>query len=104
MTLIADLCARLCHPAAWGVRLAAMVAHDSRGVTVRRLTVPLMCHRPVLAGTCGRFACDGTNDRLEKAGTPAYMFLFFSNRVGCLGSLVISFALTALLLFLLGVL
>ncbi len=32
------------------------------------------------------------------------MFLFFSSRLGCLGSLVISLALTALLLFLLGVL
>jgi hypothetical protein len=32
------------------------------------------------------------------------VFFFFSNRVGCLGSLVISLALTALLLFLLDVL
>ncbi len=32
------------------------------------------------------------------------MFLFFSSRLGCLGSLVISLALTGLLLFLLGVL
>jgi hypothetical protein len=32
------------------------------------------------------------------------VFLFFSNRVGCLGSLVISLTLTMLLLFLLGVL
>lgn len=32
------------------------------------------------------------------------MFLFFSSRLGCLGSLVISLALTGLLLLLLGVL
>ena len=32
------------------------------------------------------------------------MFLFFSNRLGCLSSLLISVVLTALLLFLLGVL
>lgn len=32
------------------------------------------------------------------------MFLFFSNRLGCLGSLVVSAALTLLLLFLFGVL
>jgi hypothetical protein len=32
------------------------------------------------------------------------MFLFFSSRLGCLASLVISLALTALLLLLLGVL
>ena len=38
------------------------------------------------------------------AGTPVYVFFFFSNRVGCLGSLVISLVLTVLLLFLLGVL
>ncbi len=32
------------------------------------------------------------------------MFLFFSNRLGCLGSLVISVAITLVLLLLLGVL
>jgi hypothetical protein len=32
------------------------------------------------------------------------MFLFFSNRLGCLGSLLVSLALTAVLLLLLGVL
>jgi len=32
------------------------------------------------------------------------MFLFFSNRLGCLGSLLLSLAVTALLLLLLGVL
>lgn len=32
------------------------------------------------------------------------MFLFFSNRLGCLGSLVVSIVLTLLLLFLFGVL
>ncbi len=31
------------------------------------------------------------------------MFLFFSNRLGCMGSLVLSLAVTALLLLLLGV-
>jgi hypothetical protein len=30
------------------------------------------------------------------------MFLFFSNRLGCLGSLVVSIALTLILLFALG--
>jgi hypothetical protein len=32
------------------------------------------------------------------------MFLFFSNRLGCLGSIVVSVVLTLLLLFLFGVL
>ena len=32
------------------------------------------------------------------------MFLFFSNRLGCLGSLLLSLAVTAVLLFALGVL
>jgi hypothetical protein len=32
------------------------------------------------------------------------MFLFFSNRLGCLGSLLVSAAVTLVLLFLLGVL
>ena len=36
------------------------------------------------------------------AATP--MFVFFSNRLGCLGSLLISAVLTLLLLLLLGVL
>ena len=31
------------------------------------------------------------------------MFLFFSNRLGCLGSLAVSLVLTALLLVVLGV-
>ena len=32
------------------------------------------------------------------------MFLFFSNKLGCLGSIVVSVLLTALLLFVLGIL
>jgi hypothetical protein len=32
------------------------------------------------------------------------MFLFFSNRLGCFGSLLLSLAVTAVLLLLLGVL
>jgi hypothetical protein len=32
------------------------------------------------------------------------MFLFFSNKLGCLGSIVVSLLLTALLLFFLGIL
>jgi hypothetical protein len=32
------------------------------------------------------------------------VFLFFSNRLGCLGSIAVSVALTLVLLFLLGVL
>ncbi len=32
------------------------------------------------------------------------MFFFFSNRIGCAGSLLISTALTLLILFLMGVL
>ena len=31
------------------------------------------------------------------------MFLFFSNRLGCLGSLLVSAAVTALLLLVLGI-
>lgn len=31
------------------------------------------------------------------------MFLFFSNRLGCLGSILVSLALTLLILFLFGV-
>lgn len=32
------------------------------------------------------------------------VFIFFSNRLGCLGSIAVSIVLTVLLLFLLGVL
>jgi len=32
------------------------------------------------------------------------MFFFFSNRIGCLGSLLVSAGLTLLILFLMGVL
>ena len=32
------------------------------------------------------------------------MFLFFSNRLGCLGSLLVSLAITVVLLLILGVL
>lgn len=32
------------------------------------------------------------------------MFFFFSNRLGCIGSILVSIVLTVLLLFLLGVL
>jgi hypothetical protein len=31
------------------------------------------------------------------------MFLFFSNKLGCLGSIVVSIVLTLLVLFLLGI-
>jgi hypothetical protein len=37
-------------------------------------------------------------------GQPARMFLFFSNRLGCLGSLLVSAILTVILLLILGVL
>lgn len=39
-----------------------------------------------------------------RAGSHHTVFLFFSNRLGCLGSIVLSIVLTVLLLFLLGVL
>ena len=39
-----------------------------------------------------------------ESGTLGLVFIFFSNRLGCLGSVLVSLALTALLLFLLGVL
>ena len=35
---------------------------------------------------------------------PGLVFLFFSNRLGCLGSLLVSAAITVVLLLLLGVL
>ena len=35
-------------------------------------------------------------------GTDAYMFLFFSNRLGCAGSLLLSAAVTVLLVLLLN--
>ena len=37
-------------------------------------------------------------------GTPAILFLFFSNRLGCLGSLLVSAIITVVLLLVLGVL
>ena len=37
-------------------------------------------------------------------GQPGAMFLFFSSRLGCLGSIVISLLITGILLVLLGVL
>ena len=36
-------------------------------------------------------------------GYPSYMFFFFSNRLGCLPSLLLSAVVTLVLLFLLGV-
>jgi hypothetical protein len=41
---------------------------------------------------------------LSGGGHPQPVFVFFSNRVGCLGSLLISAAVTLLLLILFGVL
>src|SRR5436853_3596859 len=41
--------------------------------------------------------------RRDKAGTTHGVFLFFSNRLGCLGSLIVSAAVTLLLLLILGV-
>jgi hypothetical protein len=38
-----------------------------------------------------------------RGGYAAYMFFFFSNRLGCLPSLVLSAVVTLALLFLLGV-
>lgn len=39
------------------------------------------------------------NGRFPTTG-PAHVFLFFSNRLGCLGSILVSLGLTLLLLFL----
>ena len=36
-------------------------------------------------------------------GTPTVVFLFFSNRLGCAGSLLLSLGITLVLLFALGV-
>jgi hypothetical protein len=40
----------------------------------------------------------------QRRGTRQSMFFFFSNRLGCLGSIVVSVAATILLLFLFGLL
>ena len=37
-------------------------------------------------------------------GQPAEMFFFFSNRLGCLGSIAVSVIITLILLLLLGIL
>jgi hypothetical protein len=43
--------------------------------------------------------------RVRRAGhAPELVFVFFSNRLGCLGSLLVSVVLTAILLLILGVL
>ena len=47
--------------------------------------------------------CHAVGDRLP-AWPPRTVFFFFSNRLGCLGSIVASLLLTLLLLFLFGVL
>jgi hypothetical protein len=39
-----------------------------------------------------------------RRGQPVPMFFFFSNRLGCLGSIMISLVITGILLLLLGVL
>jgi hypothetical protein len=41
--------------------------------------------------------------RGDQAGQPRAMFLFFSNRLGCFGSLLVSAAITLVLLVLLNV-
>ena len=40
----------------------------------------------------------------RSGGQPGGMFFFFSNRLGCLGSIIISLLITGILLVLLGVL
>ena len=37
-------------------------------------------------------------------GQPGAMFFFFSNRLGCLGSIIISLLITGILLLMLGIL
>ena len=47
----------------------------------------------------------GTVERVRPTGGPsreATMFLFFSNRLGCAGSLLLSLAVTAVLILLLN--
>lgn len=46
----------------------------------------------------------GRVSRIALCGQSGAMFLFFSNRLGCLGSLLVSVAITVVLLLLLGVL
>ena len=45
-------------------------------------------------------ACELRPDRVTRGS----MFVFFSNRLGCLGSIAVSLVVTALLLLVLGVL
>ena len=47
---------------------------------------------------CGAYRMEGA-----LSGQPEPMFVFFSNRLGCLGSLLISAVLTLVLLLLLNV-
>ncbi|MEA2292013.1 MAG: hypothetical protein QOF17_1033 [Solirubrobacteraceae bacterium] len=41
--------------------------------------------------------------RRRSSGQPGRMFLFFSNRLGCLGSLLVSAVITIVVLALMGV-
>jgi hypothetical protein len=51
-------------------------------------------------------ACHAPDRRFtaNEVGYRTFVFLFFSNRLGCLGSLLVSALLTVLLLVILGVL
>ncbi len=51
-----------------------------------------------------RVTCPGRRSRCDPNGHPTDMFFLFSNRLGCLGSLLVSAVLTLILLFALGVL
>ncbi len=56
-----------------------------------------------------RFPCDPVHAGFggvsgTPPGQPGAMFFFFSNRLGCLGSIIISLLITGILLLLLGIL
>ena len=50
-----------------------------------------------------RAMTSGRRSRLKRVGDTFPMFVFFSNRLGCLGSLLVSAVATLLLLLILGV-
>lgn len=66
----------------------------------RELTTVSLDHR----AQPRRLAADGADCLAESLGTTSDVFFLFSNRLGCLGSLVVSAVVTLLLLLALGIL
>jgi hypothetical protein len=101
----------------WLNRMTGKVLYESPNGDIWRLVrdphsgAPVVEHRPnagsggrTSATEIGQFLRPGASDRRLTPAESAAMPLFFSNRLGCAGSLLVSVLVTLVLLFWLGVL